>query len=290
MLGRLPLVTDHTELGFNLRLHGQQKEMEGGCIWWSSPKDAYLAVRLTALSSGLWRMIPAPRSDRLLFHFASDKWQRGLLPVACLSLSFILSFFLVTLSSLPSQTWIERLIFCLDNLLISLSHIRCAFWVFCVVWMDVGSEKSVCGRHVIWCKAFYPSSSHLKTISCSGKTFFDITFSLSFRPAVFMVALAVLWWGKLLPSTQEHEGSLRRPPCPAPAHLPHLSPHLRPRWMRPFPGPSPPPWQLTAPLLPPQPHWELPPWESPSLFPAELHPLWVHGDAGVHVSHRPLHL
>lgn len=203
---------------------------------------------------------------------------------------FILSFFLVTLSSLPSQTWIERLIFCLDNLLISLSHIRCAFWVFCVVWMDVGSEKSVCGRHVIWCKAFYPSSSHLKTISCSGKTFFDITFSLFFRPAVFMVALAVLRWGKLLPSTQEHEGSLRRPPCPAPAHLPHLSPHLRPRWMRPFPGPSPPPWQLTAPLLPPQPHWELPPWESPSLFPAELHPLWVHGDAGVHVSHRPLHL
>ncbi|KAJ3583884.1 hypothetical protein NHX12_015381 [Muraenolepis orangiensis] len=45
-----------------------------------------------------------------------------------------------------------------------------------------------------------------------------------------------------------------------------------------------------SPVLPPQPHGELPSGRPPPPLPEELHPLGVHGDARVRVGHRPLPL
>ncbi|KAJ3583916.1 hypothetical protein NHX12_015413 [Muraenolepis orangiensis] len=60
--------------------------------------------------------------------------------------------------------------------------------------------------------------------------------------------------------------------------------------LRALPGPPPPPWGVPVPVLPPQPHGELPSGRPPPPLPEELHPLGVHGDARVRVGHRPLPL
>lgn len=84
----------------------------------------------SALSSSIWLMTLAPGSDRLLFHFALDKWQCGLLPVACFSLPFILALPLFPLRY-AKTTWIEgeirRPTFSLCSMLHPPFQLKCVF-------------------------------------------------------------------------------------------------------------------------------------------------------------------
>lgn len=67
-------------------------------------------------------MTRAQRSDRLLFHFALDKWQRGLLPVARLPPSCRRPLFsLPRLLNVPSRAGgMKDLRFCLHNVALDL--------------------------------------------------------------------------------------------------------------------------------------------------------------------------
>lgn len=93
-----------------------------GCVGRWSPKDTDLAMNLAALSSGLWRMTRAQWSDRPLFHFALDKWQRGLLPVARLPSSFRRPLFSPScLLNMPSRAGgMKDLRCCLQNVALDL--------------------------------------------------------------------------------------------------------------------------------------------------------------------------
>lgn len=97
-------------------------------------------------------MTPAPQSDRLLFHFALDKWQCRLLPVACPSLSFVLSFFPLSLQQCaitdPEQKEKNRTaeILSVQSVDFTATFQMChflRFFVSLVVEVDVGSESMV---------------------------------------------------------------------------------------------------------------------------------------------------